>query len=249
MLKIFMDIFISVILPITIVVLTTVLKLEKTITNVCISLIPTVLLMYKYYSNKPSIYLKFLTKIKCRSNVRLNFKYYCKLKSKDENNYELLIKRYLEILRKDCDAKIKYTRLGSLNCDTIIEADSELYSFNYNNESKELIFEIKSKISFGLFIKEIKRGCRPFDTISKKYQDMFFENNIQSVEIQFLKLYDKTQISNPLFYKLYSDFDVLKSKLEYKTKNDTRVILNNSSIIFKGRNEIDMFIEDIKKQV
>lgn len=249
MLSVFLDIVISIILPVSVTIVVKVLNLSNIIASTCISLIPTGILMYKYYSNKPSVYLKFLTKIKSRSNVKMNFKYYCNVNFKNETNYNILIERYLEKLKEECDAKIKYTRSGKLNCDSLIEVDSQIYNFNYNCESRELNFEISTKISFGLFIKEIRRATRPFDKITKQYKDIFFDNNIQSIEVKFLKIYDKTNISNPLFYKIYNDFDIIKTLLEYKTKNDTRVILNNSSIIFKGKNELYEFIEDVKKQM
>ncbi|MBS5986461.1 hypothetical protein [Clostridium sp.] len=249
MIKVLLDVIFNIILPFGIILVSYALNIEESLASLFITLIPIVILSFSYYSNKPSIYIKILTIIKCRSNVKLNFKYYSELGFTNGYNFKKLVDDYCCAMKKYSPARITKYQEGEYCYQASINVDSVIYEFNYNPEYEEFNFYIDTKISLGLFIKEIKKIAKVFDEVSRINNGVSFCNNISDIKISFINTYDNSDIRNPFMYRMYNDFSVIRTILEYKTKRNTIVILDNNNISYKSKNNILDFIEDVKKQM
>lgn len=249
--KYLLEFFINVIIPYGILIVCFIFKVEDSIASLLLNLLPLLILSITYYYNRPIIYMKILTTMKARTNVKFRFQYYSLLDFRGDMDFRKFVEEYIEKFKEVNDDNIKITesKYGRLQSKVKFDADCIQYELDYNQETQELNFLINSKITFRLFIKEITRAARPFDEIARKSHDVIYNENINSLRIEFLKTYDNTDIKNPLFQKLYDDFTVINAILKYKTKRNTIVELNNNSISFNNKINIFDFVNDVKKQM
>lgn len=249
MMKDIMDVLVNVIIPFAIIIIGHFLNLGESTASLLLSLLPVAILTISYYFNKPKIYMKILTSIKARNNIKLKFKHYSILDFDQNMDFNKFMKMYIEELEKDSPVKIVDSEKGDLISKINLNVDFIIYEFNYNRETSELNLSINTKITFKLFIREINKVAKVFREIASKNRSIAFENSINSINIEFLKVYEGTDIKNPLFKKLYSDFTVINAILKYKTKRNTIVELNNNSISFISKKDIYDFVEDTRKQM
>lgn len=249
MLKYVIDLLINIIIPYGIVMLCYFLDFEESIATLLLSLLPITIVTISYYYNKPKFYIKMLTKLKSKANVKLTFQYYTVLSLIDNMDFEEFIKNYVEELKKYSDVKITDSSYGKLNSRVNLDVDSTRYEFNYDPISSELNFLINTKITFRLFIKEIRNAAKPFDDIARNNHAVAFNKSINSIRIEFLKTFEEKDIKNPLFRRIYSDFNIITVILKYKTKRNTVIEFNNDSISFNNNNNILEFVDDVVKQM
>ncbi|WP_460293762.1 hypothetical protein [Clostridium tertium] len=249
MIKDLMDLINNVIIPFAIIIIVHFLNLEDSTASLLLSLLPVAIVTISYYYNKPKIYMKILTSIKARNNVKFKFKHYSVLDFDEDMNFNKFINMYIEELKKDYPVKIIDSEKGKLHSRINLDVDCIMYELNYNPETSEFNLSINSKITFKLFIREISKVAKVFREIAIKNRSIAFESSINSINIEFLNVYEGNEVKNPLFNKIYSDFTVINAMLKYKTKRNTIVELNNNSISFLSKNDIYDFVEDIRKQM
>ncbi|WP_300383452.1 hypothetical protein [Clostridium sp.] len=249
MLNYVIDLLINIILPYGIVISCYFIGFEESIATLLLSLLPITIVTFSYYYNKPKIYIKMLTKFKSKTNVKLTFQHYTVLNLIDNMDFEEFIKNYVEELKKYSNVKITESSYGKLNSRVNLDVDSTRYEFSYDPISSELNFLINTKITFRLFVKEIRNAAKPFDDIARNNHNVTFNKSINSICIEFLKAFEEKDIKNPLFRRIYSDFNIINVILKYKTKRNTVIEFNNDSISFNSKNNILDFVDDVIKQM
>lgn len=249
MLKEVIDLICNIIIPFGIVIGSHLLGLKDSTAALLLNLLPITIVTISYYCNKPKIYIKILTSIKARTNVKFKFNYYSFLDFDREISFENFIQLYIDELKKYSPVKITDSEIGKFHSRVNLDVDCIRYEFNYNPETSQLNFSINSKITFKLFKKEINKAMKPFKEIATKSKFIAFCDSKNSISIEFLKVNKDSEIKNPLFNKIYSDFTVINASLKYKTKRNTIINFNNNSISFFSTSDIYDFVEDVIKQM
>lgn len=210
-----------------------------------LDLLPVLPPMILYLIYKPQNYLKFLS---CK---KLNVRYRADIQISNsvftESDFKNLEQRLIENTNSLNDRIIKSNYHGKY-FDSELQIETNLIKLLYDKDGMKFLLNSESKMSYSSFINYIDRLLESINQFFQSQENIKYNKNDLKISISLNFIDDEGDKSescrNPLWNKLFSEFENKTANLFYTAKKDTKVTLGNSNIDF-----INNDIKDIKSDI
>lgn len=235
------DLILNILLIIIVILMSIFLDLDNGAIECLIEMIPLVILSVRFWLNTPKVYLHIMTLTKRVIKYSTTIMFQCSI---DREMFNSICERIKTMYGQDEGANILSVENDGCLYKRSMEIDACLVTVSYENDN--LYIETSSKTFFRAFYKDVQKLSEVISTCFAESNNKI-ERKLAEIKINYLGRKDN-RITNPFVNNFYGKFDEVFLEMSYKTKNKTKITINNQCIIFNGI-EINLILNDIKKEM